>query len=107
MCIRDSRAGIEAKRQSGLPLFVHIHATEYDRAGGTEGNPLVREIEYIGLHMACLLYTSDAADERSSVDLGGRRIIKKKDTTAPRSRRWRTSAHSSLWTHPERPRRAQ
>ena len=26
----------------------------------------------------CLLYTSDAADERSSVDLGGRRIIKKK-----------------------------
>src|SRR5678815_4903803 len=26
--------------------------------------------------MACLLYTSDAADERSSVDLGGRRIIK-------------------------------
>ena len=26
----------------------------------------------------CLLYTSDAADERSSVDLGGRRIIQKK-----------------------------
>ena len=30
---------------------------------------------------ACLLYTSDAADERSSVDLGGRRIIKKKQNT--------------------------
>ena len=29
-------------------------------------------------YMICLLYTSDAADERSSVDLGGRRIIKKK-----------------------------
>ena len=28
-----------------------------------------------GLRSACLLYTSDAADERSSVDLGGRRII--------------------------------
>ena len=26
----------------------------------------------------CLLYTSDAADERSSVDFGGRRIIKQK-----------------------------
>ena len=26
---------------------------------------------------ACLLYTSDAADEEDSVDLGGRRIIKK------------------------------
>ena len=31
-----------------------------------------------GKGAACLLYTSDAADERSSVDLGGRRIIKKK-----------------------------
>ena len=30
------------------------------------------------LYWNCLLYTSDAADERSSVDLGGRRIIKKK-----------------------------
>ena len=29
-------------------------------------------------YLLCLLYTSDAADERSSVDLGGRRIIKKK-----------------------------
>ena len=26
----------------------------------------------------CLLYTSDAAGERSRVDLGGRRVIKKK-----------------------------
>ena len=36
----------------------------------------------------CLLYTSDAADERSSVDLGGRRIIKKKKqiTVAPSRR---------------------
>ena len=33
-----------------------------------QGNPI----------LTCLLYTSDAADERSSVDLGGRRIIKKK-----------------------------
>ena len=27
---------------------------------------------------ACLLYTSDAADDLTRVDLGGRRIIKKK-----------------------------
>src|SRR5678816_2193434 len=33
--------------------------------------------ERIALYEICLLYTSDAADERSSVDLGGRRIIKK------------------------------
>ena len=31
-----------------------------------------------GLQYACLLYTSDAADEGLGVDLGGRRIIKKK-----------------------------
>ncbi len=31
------------------------------------------------IYYCCLLYTSDAADERSSVDLGGRRIIKKKN----------------------------
>ena len=39
----------------------------------------------------CLLYTSDAADERSSVDLGGRRIIKKKKqvhTTKGREEEW-------------------
>ena len=34
----------------------------------------------------CLLYTSDAADERSSVDLGGRRIIKKKNISRARPR---------------------
>ena len=35
----------------------------------------------IALRTRCLLYTSDAADERSSVDLGGRRIITKKNIT--------------------------
>ena len=35
----------------------------------------------------CLLYTSDAADERSSVDLGGRRIIKKKKSLGIMNRR--------------------
>src|SRR5678815_145033 len=29
----------------------------------------------LGADTACFLYTSDAADERSSVDIGGRRII--------------------------------
>ena len=30
------------------------------------------------LNLVCLLYTSDAADDLLCVDLGGRRIIKKK-----------------------------
>ena len=45
------------------------------------GAPLHHTFQHIGqtkLGIPCLLYTSDAADERSSVDLGGRRIIKKK-----------------------------
>ena len=33
----------------------------------------------------CLLYTSDAADDLLCVDLGGRRIIKKKTYQQPRS----------------------
>ena len=37
-----------------------------------------RSSSYLIQYLLCLLYTSDAADERSSVDLGGRRIIKKK-----------------------------
>ena len=41
---------------------------------------------YSEVHIGtCLLYTSDAADERSSVDLGGRRIIKKKKNVKKRS----------------------
>ena len=38
----------------------------------------IRETDFKAQTSTCLLYTSDAADERSSVDLGGRRIIKKK-----------------------------
>ena len=34
-------------------------------------------------YCSCLLYTSDAADERSSVDLGGRRIITTKNVHEP------------------------
>ena len=34
---------------------------------------------YLPAGKTCLLYTSDAADEEDSVDLGGRRIIKKKN----------------------------
>src|SRR5678809_1721415 len=36
--------------------------------------PAKHVIHTVGPVYGCLLYTSDAADERSSVDLGGRRI---------------------------------
>ena len=44
-------------------------------SGDSGSNDVTRGADY----KPCLLYTSDAADERSSVDLGGRRIIKKKN----------------------------
>ena len=44
----------------------------------------------------CLLYTSDAADERSSVDLGGRRIIKKKQTQ--KKKETRSTSHTKSTT---------
>lgn len=46
-------AGMKAKELTGVPLIAHVHATEFDRAGGAaSGNPLVHEIEYQGLMMA-------------------------------------------------------
>ncbi len=45
--------------------------------------------------LLCLLYTSDAADERSSVDLGGRRIIKKNTTIAISAACSNTNQHTN------------
>jgi glycosyltransferase involved in cell wall biosynthesis len=45
-------AGMKAKRLSGAPLIAHVHATEFDRAGGGNGNPLIHDIEQHGLLMA-------------------------------------------------------
>ena len=98
MCIRDSgRIAFDPSRSvdGGDPL---ARGAAQDRAGA--GPDLVRgasrlrrpEREFesrnptetgrvataAGELSTCLLYTSDAADERSSVDLGGRRIFTKK-----------------------------
>ena len=65
MCIRDSTKQAQGylgqefeQRRAQKTYIARVH-------GQVQGD-------------SCLLYTSDAADERSSVDLGGRRIIKKK-----------------------------
>ena len=46
------QAGILAKRISGKPLVVHVHATEYDRGGEYNRNSIVYEIEKSGMHQA-------------------------------------------------------
>lgn len=45
-------AGIEAKKISGKPLIVHVHATEFDRSGGNSVNQRVYDKEREGMHKA-------------------------------------------------------
>ena len=45
-------AGVLAKKNYGIPLVAHVHATEYDRSGMNGGNPVVHAIEREGLMMA-------------------------------------------------------
>ncbi len=44
-------AGIAAKKISGKPLVIHVHATDFDRSGGNV-NPRVYAIERDGMEMA-------------------------------------------------------
>jgi glycosyltransferase involved in cell wall biosynthesis len=44
-------AGIAAKKISGKPLVIHVHATDFDRSGGSV-NPRVYAIEREGMEMA-------------------------------------------------------
>lgn len=45
-------AGIEAKKLTGKPLIVHVHATEFDRTGHGNVNQDVYDIERAGMHYA-------------------------------------------------------
>ena len=65
MCIRDSAGAVPVPRRTAL-------RTRRDRGLAA------RDADRLHRHAACLLYTSDAADDLLCVDLGGRRIIKKK-----------------------------
>jgi glycosyltransferase involved in cell wall biosynthesis len=58
-------AGIAAKEASGKPLVVHVHATDFDRSGGSV-NPTVYDIEKRGM---------DAADKVITVSNLTRNIV--------------------------------
>ena len=49
-------AGIAAKEASGKPLVIHVHATDFDRSGGSV-NPQVFEIEKQGMAAADKIIT--------------------------------------------------
>ena len=65
MCIRDRFMIGEA--------WINNNPSRLQRYFGANG-----DAEFDALFDFCLLYTSDAADDLLCVDLGGRRIIKKK-----------------------------
>ena len=79
MCIRD-RHDVALDLEAGGQLAALL------------GEVMGDDAELLDRLVACLLYTSDAADERSSVDLGGRRIIKKKNI-------YKRQGVSMLWTN--------
>ena len=100
MCIRDSnqterqgdwkphRKQVQARRRAAHHSEREVHHQECRHSGQghchSARKQQARKLEDLPGRSApkgCLLYTSDAADERSSVDLGGRRIIKKKKST--------------------------
>ena len=76
MCIRDRSVGeVMAIGRNFLEALQKACQSQENRRMGLGAD----KKEWIQTQdILCLLYTSDAADERSSVDLGGRRIIKKK-----------------------------
>lgn len=46
------RAALRVRELKKCPIIMHVHSVESDRAGNNYGNPYVREIEAIGLHLA-------------------------------------------------------
>ena len=69
MCIRDSLQGVNHDKKFDVEIDeIDVCPVQIQ---GPKSLALMKDL-------ICLLYTSDAADEEDSVDLGGRRIIKKK-----------------------------
>lgn len=64
------KAGVAAKRASGKPLVVHMHATEFDRSGENV-NPAVYEIERFGMEQADLVIAVSHLTRRIVIDRYG------------------------------------
>eukprot|EP00658_Telonema_sp_P-2_P055933 TRINITY_DN44449_c0_g1_i1.p1 TRINITY_DN44449_c0_g1~~TRINITY_DN44449_c0_g1_i1.p1 ORF type:complete len:163 (+),score=22.01 TRINITY_DN44449_c0_g1_i1:232-720(+) len=82
------KSSAERKAQLSNATNFSFSAADYlrmrDAGRPYSGDPRANKL----LPLPCLLYTSDAADEEDSVDLGGRRIIKKKKNEVRRRIYW-------------------
>ena len=72
----DDKKDTEEKKELADDEYQYVSAADTVIADGVHVLD-VREWENYSKG-SCLLYTSDAADEEDSLDLGGRRIIKQK-----------------------------
>src|SRR5680860_1885658 len=85
VCAGVQRCSVTRCTTSSLPSGVSF-ALEWDmrasssRLVSRNPNPNREALPLSTMSVGCLLYTSDAADDLLCVDLGGRRIIKKKKT---------------------------
>ena len=66
-------AGVEAKKASGKPLIVHVHATEFDRAGDDNIDQRVFELEKMGMSeadriIAVSQWTKDIIVDKYGID---------------------------------------
>lgn len=63
-------AGIAAKKVSGKPLVIHVHATDFDRSGGSV-NPKVYSMEREGMEMADKIITVSNLTKRIVIEKYG------------------------------------
>src|SRR5665811_1328031 len=70
-------AGVLAFSMMGVTIAINICVSIYERRQGRKLNSVFLVADSKHTLSDCLLYTSDAADDLTRVDLGGRRIIKK------------------------------
>ena len=61
-------AALAAKRASGRPMVLHIHATEFDRSGGNGANETVYKIERQGMLVADKIIAVSELTKRRIVD---------------------------------------
>jgi len=64
-------AGIAAKRATGAPLIVHVHATEVDRTGRFDESNPITEIERRGFHEADRIFAVSQYTKKIVVDYYG------------------------------------
>ncbi len=71
--------GVEARRATGKPLVLHVHATEFDRTGGGEGG-FVAAVEQFGLSQADRViavssYTAEIVERKYAVHPDRLRVV--------------------------------